>query len=344
MPNACTASSIAGNEQLVACLPHVLGFAPSDSLVLAWFRGGCPESFVTYDLAPLRAAEGDALDRWADSLVTRAVREGVDSLVAVLIPDPAEPVDDGVRLADRVCDRVHRAGLPILDLLGVRSGRWRSLYCDDAACCTAAGRALSRQALRRAAAIARRDVDASTARRPGIRTRVARDPWAVSQVSAVLPVRPRRPRRGDGWRDAAIEEVTDLLLGPSGVVEPAQRARVMRALLDVRVRDTVLWEIGHASADGVDRAASALSALTRSAPDVILAPVATCCAVALWLAGDAAGAIAAVDRALAVEPAYNLAHLVRTALRAGWPPDRWRQIVADLDRGTCRRGLLPPAA
>ncbi|PSK63096.1 hypothetical protein B0E53_04965 [Micromonospora sp. MH33] len=62
------------------------------------------------------------------------------------------------------------------------------------------------------------------------------------------------------------------------------------------------------------------SDITRRAHPTLAAGPASLLAFAAWRCGNGALASVAVDRALAADPDYSLAHLIDQALRAGLPP------------------------
>ena len=138
--------------------------------------------------------------------------------------------------------------------------------------------------------------------------------------------------------------------GPA--VTPAQAGAVLAAMLDVTTRDVLAtrwtrwWEgLGGAPdpdgelgrqvalvADGpppdlddldlVEAVERLLVDLVVRAPDAAAPAPLTLLAMQSWAGGDGAAAGVAVDRALAIDPAYRMAALVDRLLRAGFAP-RW---------------------
>lgn len=140
---------------------------------------------------------------------------------------------------------------------------------------------------------------------------------------------------GETQRDRAISRATSLLAaGPSG---PAEVAEVLRAIADIQVRDTVLWDLMHEDPRGWATAADHLAMIVASSPDAYAAPPATLLAILRWQIGDGSRAGAAVDRALTVDPSYSLARLVDRCLATGLHPATWREGLRDLSREECRR-------
>jgi hypothetical protein len=72
--------------------------------------------------------------------------------------------------------------------------------------------------------------------------------------------------------------------------------------------------------------------VTRRADPALVPAPASLLAFTAWRAGDGALAGLALDRALAADPSYSVAQLLRDALRQGLPPstlDGWPAVVND---------------
>jgi hypothetical protein len=151
------------------------------------------------------------------------------------------------------------------------------------------------------------------------------------------------------WRDERISDALALLADDAEEVEeldefedlefaPEAMARVVAGLDDVRVRDTVLWELSRWDTAVLLVALDRLSLLLRAAPAGHVAPVACCAAITAWLLGDGARASVATARARADDPHYSLGELLAVSLGAGLPPQAWRESMAGLTRDLCRYG------
>ncbi len=152
-------------RELLALVPHQLGFRPERSLVLVCLRGERRRVglVVRADLPRLEAAErrdladrrvgGDLVERVGgvvDRLVDLAVRDGAAAVVAVVYDDPAEPdllsadqdprVDGLPGLVELLLGGAcASAGVRLMDAWWVDGLRYRSLGCRDARCCPAEG-------------------------------------------------------------------------------------------------------------------------------------------------------------------------------------------------------------
>lgn len=158
------------------------------------------------------------------------------------------------------------------------------------------------------------------------------DPVLVDEVTELLvdasPV-------GEGMRDRAISAVCeDLIRGP---IDAGAITRILVSLSDVRVRDTVLWDLMHSGVDNWSEAADGLAEVVSGSPDAYVAPAATILAILRWQQGDGSRAAAAVERALDADPSYSLADLINRSLLVGLHPATWAEGLAGLSREACRR-------
>lgn len=173
-------------------------------------------------------------------------------------------------------------------------------------------------------------------------------PWSatrseyVADVDPDLDVRARvRAQLGtqvgvvEASRDAAIATVRDRLTVQE--LTAAQIAEVLVNLVDVQVRDTVLWDLMQEEPSRWLMIAPHLARIVAAAPDTHVAAPATLLAILRWQMGDGSRASAAAARALAADPAYTLARLVDGCLATGMHPSVWRAGLADLSRQACRR-------
>ena len=162
---------------------------------------------------------------------------------------------------------------------------------------------------------------------------IATDPIALHHV--VEELRKAPPAVEEAMRDAAIGAVRDRLA--CGDISPFAVAATLVALADVRVRDTLLWDLMQEEASTWPAIAEWMARVVAAAPETHVAAPATLLAILRWQMGDGSRASAAVERALAADPAYTLAALVDRCLTTGMHPSVWRAGLADLSREDCRR-------
>jgi len=353
-PSSTDTLTLSGPDAFLASVPHMLGFACEDSVVLVGLGPDGtgrssqvlltqrfttpPPSFDAADVRELARAAAEPMARAGSTEVIIAVF-GQRPTTGEELPS-ADLVDDLVTALDE-------EGIVVKDALFTDGiSRW-SYGCDDPACCPAQGRVIPAEVRTHVAAEFAVAGAAMLPNRAALVAEVApgdqgiRDRVHASIDAARTGIPQARSARAlEAWRDTAIGDVSHAIHA-TGPLTAHESATALIGLGDIRVRDTVLWDLSqtpHAPRDAVPR----LSALVRSAPDGHVAPAATVLAIAHWLSGDGARANVALDRATADDPDYSLAVMVSAALRSGLPPQSWRDAMSGLTRDTCRHGTDRP--
>ncbi len=323
-------------DALCCALPHLLGFIPENSAVAVWLAGGRLLVTQRVDL-PTGTFEADA---WAQAVVDHAGSAAADSVIAVLVTAAGDP--STASLSGALCNAARSRGVEVLDVLQLDAQCWRSLLCSDTVCCPPEGRQIDAEVRNRIDAEFALEGSAPRGSRDDVVRQLDPEP---GQVAAVLStgVLDRRTRSAslERWREAGLANVTQWCFGQKKRSTPARSAHLIRALADIRVRDTLLWELCGMDTGELRRAADQLRRLVQAAPPGHVAPVALCLAVAAWLAGDGVQASVAVDRALDDDADHVLVGLLASALTMGLPPWQLRDVIREVGRDTCRRGAAP---
>jgi hypothetical protein len=178
-----------------------------------------------------------------------------------------------------------------------------------------------------------------------VNTRVNREDRAVncaSDSTQLIDAKefPGLPIREElsAWRDSESQFGQDLLALPGEHFQESELARLAVALGDIRVRDSLLWDM----ANRTHGRRILAEKLTRGLPLLEAkhgAPVATAAAICWWLNGNGAMANLCLDRALTDAPDYSLAAMVRAALDHALPPGFWLESINELTRRQCLAGL-----
>jgi hypothetical protein len=336
----------------LAIIPHLIGFHPSQSMVVVGLdaRHGRIAVAFRYDLPdpPDRARAREIAVHVIGVLKKRQIRTviaagyGPGTLVT--------PVAESIRTAAR------GARVALRDLLRVEDGRYFSYVCRDPRCCPPEGVPFDGPAHPAAAAMAAAGLPAcpdraslaaalapltgpeadSMARATQRALRRARDLRATSSARPAGPGRSGRPGRPAGparsGRPAGSREVTDA--GRTAVrdaiatyrrggqiTDHDQMAWLTVCLADIRVRDDA-W----ARMDPEYRFAHRRlwTDVVRHAGEAFVPAPASLLAFIGWQSGEGALANIAIDRALAADPGYSMAHLIGQALDAGLPPSAAR--------------------
>jgi hypothetical protein len=339
----------------LAVVPHLLGFHPSRSMVVVGLdaRRGRVVLAFRYDLPdpPEAAAARYVADHAAAVLKKRRIKMAI---AAGYGPGRlVTPVAEAVRAALR------GAGIGMRDLLRVEDGRYWSYVCQDPACCPAEGVPFDAGGHPAAAAL---DAAGLTVRPDRASLAASLAPLAGEVTASMERATERALRRADEIlaRAASAEEGAALVVdGGRAAVRVAigayrdgglitdhdALAWLSVTLPDLRVRDDA-W----ARMDPVFRAAHQRlwTDVVRHALDPYVPAPASLLAFTAWQSGDGALANIAVERALAADPDYSMAHLLGQALDAGLPPSAARLPMtpeeveasyADTGRPGRRRGV-----
>jgi hypothetical protein len=333
-PHALDHLVLRSPDALVAAVPYLLGFHPRESVVAVWLQNGRIGLTQRLDLPQTEAAH----PAWLAAMWHHTMASSAHELVLVIASvEPADP--DLVAL---VLDRAAGSGVEVRDVLRVDAGRWWSLLCTDLECCPPEGRPVDEPTASAVAAEFTVAGRAPLASRESLEDALGPDQVAQALVAVALaagPCPPAGPAR-ESWRDERIAGAMRVLLDGPGVgpQRAAAIADLLCGLADVRVRDTVLWEVSQWAPEALQGAFDHLAVVLRSAPVGHVAPVASCAAIVAWLLGDGARAHIAVDRARHDDVGYSLAQLLAASLDAGLPPAAWRECMNALTRDNCRHG------
>jgi hypothetical protein len=166
--------------------------------------------------------------------------------------------------------------------------------------------------------------------REELRATLQPDPVLVGQVEAAaasigdLPRRHARLVREGEWLRRKVTMLTGHRRGHLSEVgadwSAEDAARAIRDLQHQDLRDLVWCDLTRATAE---QHAEVWRSLLRRTPEPAAAPVAAVLAFASWLAGHGALAWCAVERARAQDPDNVLADLVAQALDGALPPSSW---------------------
>jgi hypothetical protein len=321
---------IGSPDALLAVVPWLLEFEPSNSMVVVGTEPPRAQVRITlrYDLPdPPDATVAAAIASHAASVLAA---QGINSAAAVGY-GPAHLVTP---LADALREHVTQAGVVVTELLRADDKRYWSYLCAEPGCCPPEGvpfdvtdhpaaRALATAGTARllssraelAATVA--PVDGDVAEAMDRATRKAEE--EVAQLIA------RVARSG---RQASIRRLI-AAAGLRAVYEAIKRARrgstlgpetaawLTVVLRDLRVRDDAWARMLPEHRVAHLRLWTDLTRMAR--PGYVCAPASLLAFVA-WQSGNGALANVALDRALAEDPYYSMARLLRQAVDSGAPP------------------------
>jgi Domain of unknown function (DUF4192) len=349
-------SSVVG---FLAVVPHLLGFHPSRSMVVVGLnarRGRIMLAF-RYDLPdPPDAPRSREIAQHATRVLK--ARRIKTAIAAGYGPGTlVTPVAEVLRAA------LLDAGITPRDLLRVQDGRYWSYACQDPGCCPPDGVPFDGPEHPAAAALAaagvtacpdRAALAASLAPLTGPAAESARQATerALRRVGEFIAA---AAQEADGERRLveagreAVRAAIGIYRRGGQITDHDQLAWLTVTVADLRVRDDA-W----ARMEPKFRAAHRRlwTDVVRHAGEAYVPAPASLLAFIAWQSGDGALANIAIERALAADPDYSMAHLIGQALDAGLPPSAARLPMtpeeveasyAETDRPATRRASRRPS-
>jgi hypothetical protein len=318
-------TTLTSPHDLLAAIPFLIGYHPENSLVLVALKDDSVGMAMRVDMPTDIAPES------YDLLASHFQREAADAALIVAYVDSEtdpEPVLINTSAA------LLRAGISIKESLIVSDGRYRSMLCHDSECCPPLGSPIP-------------DIDSSRIAAEHV---IAGHPMPFANVSglvqsiAALPSAMEESWQSEVrafWIESDSENLLDLQRdGATAVIDLAGEyaqgrgaedrelvARVIGRISDIQVRD---YALGSHNEETADAYWQMWRELLLIAPRGFVAPIASIFAALAYERGEGALAHKALDRALADDERYSLACLLRRVFTAGWPPQSFSAMRAEL--------------
>jgi hypothetical protein len=318
-------TTLTSPHDLLAAIPFLIGYHPEKSLVLVSLKDESVGMAMRVDFPTDLAAES------YDLLASHMVRdEATAAFIVAYISDDidAEPVMINISAA------LLRAGIEIKESLTVSGNRYRSMMCTDSTCCPPEGTEIP-------------PLDSSRIAAEHV---ITGHPMPFATVNDLVQSIAALPSSHESawqdevhqfWISSDAEEINDLQRdGATAVIDLAGEyregrgaedrelvARVIGRMSDIQVRDFSLGSHTDETADFYWRMWRDLLVI---APRGFVAPIASLYASMAYERGEGALAHKALDRALADDDQYSLAHLLRRVFTAGWPPESFTAMRAEL--------------
>jgi Domain of unknown function (DUF4192) len=331
--------------ELLAGLPVLFGFRPTDSLVVICLEGdrGSVGFRLRVDLPP-----PDLCDQLAAYLCDVLLRNAATDVIVVACSDAAAVADPAVAALRR---RLTSAGVEVREAVRCTDDRFWSYVCDDPVCCPPEGRIF--------------DADASRLVVEAVFAGMEVVPDRETLAARVGPV---EGAERDRMRDAIAAECAVLLraLGdrepdamqhdPDLVAEGVRRVRDVvesaiaepdRTLSDADAATLSVWCSLDVVRDDawsridLDNATEQLriwAAAARKVTPPYEPAVLGLAGFSAWLSGDGALAWCAVERADGIDPDEPLVDRLRPLLLTATPPSSWLPPLRESDRRGAETG------
>jgi len=298
-----------GPEDLLAAVPIVLGFRPTDSVVMLTFDAR--RTFhARVDLPSLDDLDAD-LPELSEALLAPCLAHGFGRVAFIVYSGHAA-------LSARVAARLRRdftaREIGVIDVLRAHHGRWSPVSSRQGA-----REPTSRpydDATHPFAAQAVFDGQVTHASRDDLRETLAPDADAQARVVALQGGLGVPGPAEVGWATDLLVRCVVTRSDPGD----ADAARLLWAVGRIDVRDAALFAVSRESSREHLRI---WSGLVRQAPTDQVPGAAVLAAFAAWQAGHGALAWCALDRCFEVDPDHALARGLADCLTRAVPPSAW---------------------
>ena len=335
--SAPAVARLSGPGDILAVLPSLCGFPPTESLVLLSLRGPRRRLGLT-----ARVDLPDPLDEpgLAAMCADRMAADGASCVVVVVLSEHGRRPE----LVGAVRDGLAERGVDVLEALHVTAGRWTSYACD-ADCCPPEGTPVptspavlglvqAEQVASGRVVLPSRDDLVRSLAPPALLA--AREAEQHLEQARQAWLRSRAEHGAVAARRSTLEHVQVLLdrVAAGTAVGPVDAAVLAVGMRDVQARDAVATLI-------LTREDELLSLLVQVARQVGPPDDAQVCALVAWTAyarGEGALANVALDRALATQPDHSLSLLLRSCLDGGVPPSEVRSLARGTEQVLRARG------
>jgi len=335
-------------DHVLASLPFLLGFQPQSSVVVLWLREGTLILTQRIDIPQLPSVGNDfsTLDEWATGVIASASHADSQEVLIAIFPTVLTKTSGGDShqtlkfahvssspLVASLCRALVTAGkYPCEAWLVIEDDFWKFDF--SSANFSPTRRTVDPQVL---IEVAEDFVSAGwrhLSNRQEVLSEFDADP--VSQTLMLTEIKHLKTvgRAGEQEvkRDECISSIVDYL--EAGTTDPSAQAQIITGLMDIRVRDCVLWQL--TNQDCLAGCAQALRIALSATPAGFRAPLATVTALAFWLQGDGVRAGAALKQATIDNADYGLARLLDLALINGLAPKMWNQTMGKMSYEACR--------
>ena len=336
------------SHHVLASLPFLLGFQPQSSAVLLWLREGRLILTQRIDLPELSIKGNDfsTLDVWTTGVVESASHADSQEVLIAIFPtvltkssgvdshqaQDCGPISNAPLVASLSRALVTAGKYPCAAWLVIEDDFWEFDFASanfSPTCHTVDPQVLIE--------VADDFVSAGwghLSNRQEVLSEFDADP--VAQILMLTEINHQKKVVRAGEQEVKRDECISIIVAflEAGTTDPSAQAQMITGLMDIRVRDCVLWQLTNQNC--LASCAETLRMALRATPAGFRAPLATVTALAFWLQGDGVRAGAALKQATIDKADYGLAQLLDLALINGLAPKTWNETMGKMPYEACR--------
>lgn len=329
-----------GLQGILAMVPYLLGFHPDNALVLVLFDQRRVVLTLRLDITQL-LDDPAGVAQFADTQMHRVAAGRVLIVAYTDEPDPdvATTVADlGLALDVEALSRSEQS--PVLDVIHVAAGRYRSLTCTDPDCCPAEGH--DYQAVLDDPAAAEAVLNGLPARTNRDALRALITPGSEPGDDAYQRTIAETAHQAEGTSPLAVAQAMDRQLraieDTNQLPAPQTLAELTGLALNPSARDVATLRIERSSSDLWAQVWAA--AARRTDGLAVVAPLGLV-GLAAWARGDGALVTLSLEEAEQRCPDHGLVTVLRDVVAQGLHPDVWARMR---DQSLAEFGPLGPAS
>lgn len=295
---------------LAASVPYLLGYTPTDSLVLV----GMADHKVAITM---RADFDNAFEMMTTSVPAISAHNDLDKVILVAYVEAPTPT-----VIEELLSLTVACPVPVIDTIWVAGERYASVICENLGCCPAEGNliphndqaAVAMIAVGQAPVGSRLELEAELVSKHSPQT-LAR--YAATVEGAMADYQVGDVIRGDHYPLAGYGDAI----------------RFARAVTDIKLRDIAWLALEQLDSERLRNAQATLLFVVRAVPaNLLQVPVLFLAGWASWRLGEGTRSTVCLDALDRLDPDYSAAMLLRAALTNGLNPfNSPRMSVDDLD-------------
>ena len=322
-------TTLTSPHDLLAAVPFLIGYHPKNSIVLIAITEGSLGMAMRIDYP--EEVDLDQIDTLANHLLQQKAEA---ALVVAYVPDT---IFETEYLLHPIREAIAMRQIDLRECLVVRGDRWKSSICADEGCCPPEGNPLpalidSRIAAEQVALGRPLPFESMDSLRNSLAT--VENAEITEQIQNINEIDYEGGQVLELQREGALalNEFADEFERVGIVKSSALITLVLVRLKDLQVRD---YALGITTGENISTVWSMWRWLLTIAPQGYVAPVATIFAAICYEEGDGLLAQKALDRAFEDDTKYPLAKLLRRCFSAGWPPQTFVSMRAELHPKIC---------
>ena len=313
-------NTIASTKDLVTAVPFLVGYQPTDSIVIVGLKDeDSIEVTMRFDYP--EESNFEQYTHLAKTIMAQGIK---DVILVTYVPSHIESPEVMIDLQITL----NHYKIKIVDSIVVLDGKYRSVLCKEESCCPLEGTPLpdiKESALAVSQVLAGEPLPFSNVDALKASLRMYDEiPSIVSYITDATPVDDI-----EGQRLAAqtFDVMLEAFSEQGELPDDRDAGLLLVGLQDVIVRDYLLGSINDDNAQDIT---NLWRWLLLVAPPGYKAPVASLSAAVAYEFGRGAEAHHLIDIALEDEPGYSLATLLQRVFAAAWNPDSFKSMRQEL--------------